>query len=559
MLRLALLVALVTACNPQENLSLQVSAAYVDTLRNMGPSGWWRLGEVQGSVAYDQTLAANHGHYHDVLLDREGAIRTDVDRSNEYQGKTDSFVEVADREAYSLTRAFDHFNRPCFQLQNQCVNVGWGTGASGESWQVEAGSGLYYNTNGSHAYIDPDGTSGVFQQGLPGVRLDSGEMQIRAAWGKHPGVGAVQPVALVHRLDANNDVRAELIEKEDKILELALVKTVAGVESIIASAWIRDANNDPVTYEVGDWWYLRFKFDGARVAARAWRQGTEQPCAWLVDGDAAPIDTGTLSVRYSNLNSDTKPIVTYEDFWAQHPGLSFQMFVYIASDQPATSEDGGGTRKVHLFGKGTEYDSPWNPFDHGNQEYHLRWMPEERHLKAYVFNLAGNLGAGQRIHQMHTVEWYHVAVVLSPGDALDQTAGITMYVNGDAKMDGSGEDDGRPVRQPPVTGSYNGAQHCEDAVRPDPLVCSVQDAGGVPGTCSDIPLFGNTSCTDHDGEEDQQCWTIYPFCGDAPLLFGTADKSDWFHGRLDEVAIWNRMLTKDEVQTLFSLSGIAFP
>jgi hypothetical protein len=547
MLRLAFLGALVTACNPPENVSVHVSAAYIDTLRNTAPVGWWRLGELQGSVAYDETFMNNHGQYHNVNLDEDGAVVNDTNRANFYLGQTDSYVEVADRQEYSLTKAYDNFNRPCFSTPN-CTNVTWGAASTGESWQVESGFGAYYNTDSSHAFIDPDGATDVFQQGLPAVPLNSGEVQIRATWNDHPEVGVVRPVALVHRMDSDNHVRAELREKEDKILEIAIIKTIAGVETELSSAWIRDANNDPVTYEIGDWWYLRVQFDGAHVSARAWREGTEEPCAWLVDGDGAPIDGGTVSIRYSNLESATQPTVWYEGLWVQYPGLSYQMFVNISAVQPST-QSSGDTEKVHLFGKGTDYDIPANPFDHGNQEYHLRWLPAEKELKAYVFNLAGNLGAGQSIPNVDTGRWYHVIVVLSPGDALDQTAGITMYVNGQTDTDGQG--DSVTPREPPL-GSYDGAQHCDGAVAADPLVCSAEGAAGVPGECGDIPFFGNgnTTC----GGEN--CWTIYPFCGDAPLLFGTADKDDWFRGGLDEVAIWNRMLTKDEVQALFKASGL---
>lgn len=44
----------------------------------------------------------------------------------------------------------------------------------------------------------------------------------------------------------------------------------------------------------------------------------------------------------------------------------------------------------------------------------------------------------------------------------------------------------------------------------------------------------------------------YPFSSASPLRMGTVGKQEFFNGNLDEVAIFSRKLTQEEVTTLYN-------
>lgn len=87
-------------------------------------------------------------------------------------------------------------------------------------------------------------------------------------------------------------------------------------------------------------------------------------------------------------------------------------------------------------------------------------------------------------------------MALDSGDALDLTAGITLYVDGEL----------------------------------------------VDGPTSPGAMYKSTA------------WAVYPLSGDAPLRLGTLQKDTFLNGALDEVAIFSRKLTPDEVRALYKAS-----
>jgi hypothetical protein len=56
-------------------LTQTADAGYVDTVNNLGPIAYWRLGELSGTTAYDSSSNNIHGTYkHGVTLGRQGAL-----------------------------------------------------------------------------------------------------------------------------------------------------------------------------------------------------------------------------------------------------------------------------------------------------------------------------------------------------------------------------------------------------------------------------------------------------------------------------------------------------
>jgi hypothetical protein len=143
---------------------------------------------------------------------------------------------------------------------------------------------------------------------------------------------------------------------------------------------------------------------------------------------------------------------------------------------------------VHWLSKG----------DSGKQEWALRIHNQTSktpyRIAAYIFNSVGGLGAGDYFIEAPLTggdsDWIHVVGCFDPGDASNDNAGVRIYRNGEFKK-----------------GSRS------------------------PGT-----LYNNP-CN----------WTVYPVAGDAPLRIGTRGKKKFFAGVLDEVAIYPRVLSADEV------------
>lgn len=75
-------------------------ADYVQFVTDLGPIGFWRLGETSGDTAVDRA-AGNDGTYHDVILGRPGAVFEDPDTSVEVTGSP-SHIEIDHQDEYLL-------------------------------------------------------------------------------------------------------------------------------------------------------------------------------------------------------------------------------------------------------------------------------------------------------------------------------------------------------------------------------------------------------------------------------------------------------------------------
>jgi hypothetical protein len=164
----------------------------------------------------------------------------------------------------------------------------------------------------------------------------------------------------------------------------------------------------------------------------------------------------------------------------------FLAFPGESSPDPTSQEN----PYVHWLGKG----------DKGQDEWGLRFYSSEpnsspagrpNRMSAYIWNLAHGKGAGAYVDEPVEVgNWIHIVGCYQPGDMNSiPLAGVQLYKNGQFK------------KGPPDKGT----------------------------------LYANPE------------FAILPAHGTAPVRLGTRDKASFFFGALDEVAIYPRVLTADEI------------
>ncbi len=145
---------------------------------------------------------------------------------------------------------------------------------------------------------------------------------------------------------------------------------------------------------------------------------------------------------------------------------------------------------IHWLGKGEPDRHEW-----ALRFYSRTSKDRPNRISAYIFNPQGGLGAGAYFQDELTAgQWIHVVACFDPGDANTKGAGVHIYKNGVLRM------------APPK-----------------------------PGV-----LYKNPK------------WQIRPAHGAAPLRLGTRDRNSFLTGRLDEVAIYPRVLTAKEVLENYS-------
>lgn len=522
----------------------------------LSPVGYWRLGE---STLLDSGPNAMHGTYSgNFLLAQPGGVYDDANGSVKFRGKLGpGFGTIPDHKVLSLTRAWDNFNRASNSYSNS-----WGTAPDNQTWAAHVSNGPYYFTDGNRAVVDPQGASGTFQQGL-NTNLLHGDMQVRATWSVRAKHGTLQPVSLVAQyVDNNNFVRAELSESSNHTLSLSIVKLANGVSTVLGSV------PDIGTYRLGDWWYIRFQFDGAIYRARAWKMGTlqynqfsqppddpltaaDETCAaggrWQVCATAGIASTGAVGIRTSNSLNSARPLVQLEGFWAQTIGFSIHVLLQIPEAQNNTPSSNwpNGRFRYNIFGKGEsenyEYTFRYhdddctpgtvgcytcNPADHPADPNYCSVEESnngrEYHLKAYVNNLPGVLGSGVDVKlpgpplaenpksqitggtDSIADNYFSVVFRLDSGDALDPEAGSSLFVNGNRIYGGT---------DPKAW--YNGTVDCTDAIDPpqaDPLF----GARGVPAACDN----DNSECSFKSRVDQRYTCTTSADCAGRPCNGG---------------------------------------
>lgn len=214
---------------------------------------------------------------------------------------------------------------------------------------------------------------------------------------------------------------------------------------------------------------------------------------------------GTVSLRSANSATTVHPVVSFSNFWIQSVG--FTVYTWLRIDNPNFNGE-TSAKYVNFLGKGNG----------GNDEYLLRLYSADSpdrpsRLSAYIFPLGGGLGSGAAyladdpnmdLPPLTPGEWYQVVATYDSGDFLDQDASVKLYIN-DAEY-GLGE--------------Y--------------------------GITSPGAKYANT------------VHPITPGNGSAPLNLGTFNMSSYFEGALDDVAVFDRKLSYNEIADLY-WGGIGIP
>ena len=150
--------------------------------------------------------------------------------------------------------------------------------------------------------------------------------------------------------------------------------------------------------------------------------------------------------------------------------------------------EAAATKYIHWLGKGGPGQQEW-----GFRFYTQGDTERSNRISAYVWNPDGKLGAGAYFQdKLVAGQWLHVVACFQPGTAGDKqrAPGVQIYKNGVFR------------KGPPQKGTlYNNP--------PD--------------------------------------WSITPTQGTAPVRLGTRDRKGFFIGSLDEVAIYPRVLTAEEI------------
>jgi hypothetical protein len=161
----------------------------------------------------------------------------------------------------------------------------------------------------------------------------------------------------------------------------------------------------------------------------------------------------------------------------------------------ALSFEGQTTQRyIHWLGKGEPGTFEW-----GFRFYSNDSPTRPNRISAYIWNATGqpgapNEGAGAYFQDELTQgEWIHIVACFDPGAASVQGAGVSIYKNG-------------VLRASPL--KSRGARYAS--------------------------------------------YDIHPAHGSAPLRLGTRDRGSYFAGGLDEVAIYPRVLSADEVLDNFT-------
>jgi hypothetical protein len=208
------------------------------------------------------------------------------------------------------------------------------------------------------------------------------------------------------------------------------------------------------------------------------------------------------------------------DFSQPTSGDGLTVEVWIRPDVLTFYGEIGGSPDpyVHWVGKGDRAGSM------GNREWALRFYSKYRRdgtlssrpnrISAYIFNPSGGEGAGAYFQddlEQELYPWIHVVACYQPGDASTvPLAGVQIYKNGVLRK-------------------------C-----PDP---------------HDHTCYSSGTLYHHPSPPYNPPWEIFPVHGTAPLRLGTRDYHSFFIGGLDEVAIYPRVLSADEIEDNY-LNGI---
>jgi hypothetical protein len=212
----------------------------------------------------------------------------------------------------------------------------WGTADSGQAWSTSGGTGTDYAVAagvGTHTLGSVDVSRRVFTSlGYADCDL-YGSVTTSAA-----ATGAPIYAGLTARyVDIDNLFMARLAFSTANVLTVAIVRRIAGAESVLASSVLS------YTYTPGAFFRVRFQAQGARLRAKAWPVAdvVETPEWQVTVADGAHSSATSVGVR-SILevgNTNVSPVVSYDDLAVVNP----QVFTVTRSVNGVTKAQTAGT------------------------------------------------------------------------------------------------------------------------------------------------------------------------------------------------------------------------
>jgi hypothetical protein len=212
----------------------------------------------------------------------------------------------------------------------------WGTADSGQAWSTSGGTGTDYAVAagvGTHTLGSVDVSRRVFTSlGYADCDL-YGSVTTSAA-----ATGAPIYAGLTARyVDIDNLFMARLAFSTANVITIAIVRRIAGAESVLASAVLS------YTYTPGSYFRIRFQASGARLRAKAWpvADAVETPEWQVTVADGAHSSATSVGVR-SILevgNTNVSPVVSYDDLAVVNP----QVFTVTRSVNGVTKAQTAGT------------------------------------------------------------------------------------------------------------------------------------------------------------------------------------------------------------------------
>jgi hypothetical protein len=177
-------------------------------------------------------------------------------------------------------------------------------------------------------------------------------------------------------------------------------------------------------------------------------------------------------------------------------GAGLSVEVWLRPDKLDFADNSAG-KYIHWLGKGEENQHEW-----ALRFYTKGDAQRSNRISAYHWNADGGLGAGAYFQDpLVPGQWLHVVACFEPLDAnpTGRPAGVQIYKNGVGRQG------------PPAKGT----------------------------------LYRNPQ------------WKVVPTAGTAPVRLGTRDRKEFLIGALDEVAIYPRVLTPEEIRLHYEIgSGI---
>lgn len=196
---------------------------------------------------------------------------------------------------------------------NETVVDDWGTSDQGLAW---------VNTGGAASEYDKTGTEGTHTlTSLVTTRNSSLAVNLQhineRIFVKTSAIaaGSFMLFELTARDDlVNNAYKAQLVFNTNQTMTVSIVKTVAGVDTVLATI------ASGLTHAAGTKYGLRLKIHNSQLQARAWLASSTEPITWQVTAtDTALSGTGSIRLRtaLNTGNTNVLPVVfSFDDYQA---------------------------------------------------------------------------------------------------------------------------------------------------------------------------------------------------------------------------------------------------